>query len=128
MPVRLVTIILIVVGACIGCQQQSPPPPPALRALNARFTTDCSTIAGPAFAARFVAVNNKVPSGVPLSSAEITDLSNAYCNASATFRRQLDNIDFFFISADACNPAGNPAACSAGNESRNDHQLAPGLS
>jgi hypothetical protein len=99
-------------AASIGCQQQSPPPPPALRALNARFTTDCSTIDGQAFAARFVAVNNKVPSGVPLSSAEITDLSNAYCNAPATFRRQLDNIDFFFISADACNPAGNPAACS----------------
>jgi hypothetical protein len=103
MRVHLFIAILIFAVASVACQQITAPPAPTNRP---QIAASCSTTDGASFAARFVAVNRKVPSGIPLSQAELADLSNAYCNAPATFRRQLDNIDFLFISAD---PASQPA-------------------
>src|SRR5947207_7000480 len=45
----------------------------------------------------------------PAAAAILTDLGNAYCNASEIFQHRLDNIDFVFLDATQC--GGNLSQC-----------------
>lgn len=117
MRIRFAIAVLIIAATCVSCILPPPAPPPAAAAGRAHITANCLTDDGPDFVKRFGVVRNgQVITPTPsLSAAQVTDLTNAYCNAPVVFRKQLDNIDLLFISADtgACTTPGDPTTCSA---------------
>jgi hypothetical protein len=121
---RLVVAVLIFTAFCVACVPV--PPPPQQQVSGRESTQKCLTDDGPAFANSVQALGapdrrTRVakPSGSPLSAQQLADITNAYCNAPESFRRQLDNIDFVYVDAGACNTPGDPKTCPglAGNAS-----------
>jgi hypothetical protein len=106
-PVRFAIATLIFAGACVACAPATPvtkSTPGTKSALGPNVT--CT---GTDFVNRIIVL--PIATAQPLTSAEQTDLSNAYCNASEAFRRQLDNIDYVFVDAGACGTKGDPGTC-----------------
>ena len=104
---RQATVALAFVGACAGCMQDTAFTTPGAGASVTRPRV--ATCDGSSFVNRIYVLPTAVAK--PLSQPQQKDLSDAYCNASVTFRRLLDNVDFVFVDATNCSTTGDPATC-----------------